>query len=182
MIKNKILMQAGYSFGSNEYYTPYYGVEPILEYVSKDKTVWCPFDKEWSAFVQSFKKSGNKVIHSHIDDGQDFFTYEPSEPYDIIVSNPPFSCKDEILERLYKLDKPFMMLLPVHTLQGKKRVDLFKRYGLQLLVFDTRVGFHFCIDEDAYENCYFGSLYFCRNILPHDIIFKNLVKYKTHLC
>ena len=40
---------------SNEMYTPYYAVDPILKYIPKDKKIWCPFDEEWSAFYQTFK-------------------------------------------------------------------------------------------------------------------------------
>ena len=36
-----------YSSGNNdECYTPDYAVKPILEYIPKDVTVWCPFDTE----------------------------------------------------------------------------------------------------------------------------------------
>ena len=43
---------------SNEMYTPYYAVDPILKYIPKDKKIWCPFDEEWSAFYQTFKQGG----------------------------------------------------------------------------------------------------------------------------
>lgn len=43
---------------AQEMYTPFYAVEPILKYISKDKKIWCPFDEEWSAFYQSFKRGG----------------------------------------------------------------------------------------------------------------------------
>ena len=95
----------------DENYTPFYAVEPLIKYLSSTPiTIWCPFDKEWSAYVVRLKEAGHKVIHSHIDNGQDFFTYHPSEPYDMIISNPPFSKKDKILERVYTLDKPFALL------------------------------------------------------------------------
>ena len=56
----------GYLTASNndELYTPYYAVDPIIEYVPKGKVIWCPFDKEWSAFVQILKKD-NIVLYSH---------------------------------------------------------------------------------------------------------------------
>lgn len=43
---------------AQEMYTPYYAVAPIVKYIDKDKKIWCPFDKEWSAFVQSFRRGG----------------------------------------------------------------------------------------------------------------------------
>ena len=90
--------------------------------------------------LSNFQNLGYNVVKSHIDDGKDFFIYEPDE-YDIIVSNPPFSIKDKILERLYELDKPFAVLLPLNSLQGKSRYKFFSK-GVQLLSFDQRIGFH----------------------------------------
>ena len=92
---------------NDERYTPAILVKPILEYVTKGSTVWCPFDLENSEFVIALKEHGCKVIHSHINTGQDFFEYEPKEDYDYIISNPPFSSKLQVLERLYALEKPF---------------------------------------------------------------------------
>ncbi len=122
------------------------------------------------------KENGNKVIYTHIDDGKDFFKFEPDE-YDAIISNPPFSKKDRVLKRLYQLNKPFAVLLPMNSLQGKARYEYFKN-GIQLLAFDQRVGFH-NIDnlERPVEGTPFASAYFCRNILPKDLIIEQLKKY-----
>lgn len=181
MGKNIGYLKANRTSKADECLTPYYAVDPILEYVQKDKVIWCPFDKEWSAFVQSLKQNGNKVIYSHKDDGKDFFEYEP-DYYDIIISNPPFSCKDKILERLYKLNKPFMMLLPVNSIQGKFRVDLFDKYGLELLIFDGRVDFHTRNNmKETTKGNHFGSAFFCKDILPDKLVFKKLKKYDKSL-
>ena len=80
-----------YSSGSNdECYTPDYGVKPIIKYIPKDAVVWCPFDKADSEYVKQLIDNGNRVLSTHIDNGQDFYKYEPNEHWDIIVSNPPF--------------------------------------------------------------------------------------------
>ena len=90
-----------YSEGKNdECYTPAYGVEPILKYIPENAVVWCPFDTEESEFVKQISKT-HKVIKSHIKDGQDFYTYEPEEEWDCIVSNPPF-CFSEDTQLLTK--------------------------------------------------------------------------------
>lgn len=79
-------------------------------------TIWCPFDNKDSAYVEELSKlSYVNVIYSHIDEGQNFFEYEPEE-YDLIISNPPFSIKDMILKRLYELNKPYALLFPLPTL------------------------------------------------------------------
>lgn len=100
----------------DEVFTPFYAVEPLLEFLPKDKIIWCPFDEKWSAFYQYFKENGYSVIRSSLHDGKDFFEYEP-EKWDILVSNPPFSKKDKILKRAFSFGKPFAMLLPVNSIQ-----------------------------------------------------------------
>lgn len=52
---------------NDECYTPHYAVKPLLEFIPKGKTIWCPFDLEWSAFVQTFKAGGVRSCQkSHI--------------------------------------------------------------------------------------------------------------------
>lgn len=125
----------------NELYTPFYAVDQISKYLPKDKIIWCPFDEEWSAFYVHLKELGYKVIRSSLSDGQDFFKYEPDK-WDIVVSNPPFSLKDKVLECLYSFQKPFAILLPLNSLQGKTRYKYFSGGGVQLLSFDARICYH----------------------------------------
>ena len=118
---NKGYLTAKTDKQSDEVYTPDYAVKPIIKYLDNfcnktQYTVWCPFDKADSAYVRLLKQEGYKVIYSHIDNGQNFFTFEPEERYDFIVSNPPFSIKDQILKRLRELNKPFAILLPLPAL------------------------------------------------------------------
>ena len=93
----------------NELYSPYFVVDHIIKYLPRDKIIWTPFDCEWSAFYQKLKEEGYRVVRSSLQDRQDFFEYEPDE-WDIIVSNPPFSLKNKVLERLYSFNKPFAIL------------------------------------------------------------------------
>ena len=107
---NKGYLSARTDKASDEVYTPAYAVKPIIKYLKMfdtNATVWCPFDLSSSHYVKELEKAGFKVIHTHIDEGQNFFTYEPEEEYDIIISNPPFSIKDDILKRLYELKNLF---------------------------------------------------------------------------
>ena len=168
------------SRNNDECYTPHYAVNPLIKYISSQLTVWCPFDTINSAFVNELFINGNKVIFSHITDGKDFFNYEPPY-YDIIISNPPFSIKDAVLKRLYELNKPFAMLLPVNTIQGVTRYKYFKN-GIQLLVFDQRIGFHNLNNMiTTVEGSPFASAYFCRDLLPKDLIIEHLNKYNAPL-
>lgn len=138
--------------------------------------VWCPFDKERSEFVKTFIENGNKVIFSHIDNGKDFFNYEPDEEYDIIISNPPFSLKTEILERLFQINKPFAILLPLPSLQ-RKGIDQFWDKGLQLLSFDKRIDYiNSGSNGNTIKGTPFASAYFCFKILTERMVIEKLEK------
>lgn len=165
---------------NNELYTPPYAVDPILKYVPKDKIIWCPFDEEWSAFYRRLKEEGYNVVRSSLKDGQDFFTYEPDK-WDVIVSNPPFSSKDKVLERLYSFKKPFAILLPLNSLQGKTRFKFFTQ-GIQLLSFDSRISFHKPDSMDiVIKGSPFATAYFCKDLLPRDLIVEELKFYEKSL-
>jgi len=151
----------------DEYYTPKILVLPIIKYVKKNSIVWCPFDTENSEFVIELKNAGHKVIYSHIWLGQDFFEYEPDEHYDYIISNPPFTRKLEVLERLYKLDKPFAIILGLPILNYQQIGNFFLDKDLQLLIVDKKVSF----DGNTAS---FNNSYFCKDILPNDIMFEHL--------
>ena len=43
---------------NDEFYTPYYAVKPILKYLKKGATIWCPFDTQDSQFVKSLQMGG----------------------------------------------------------------------------------------------------------------------------
>ena len=180
-MKNEAYLNSNRTIAGDEVYTPFYAVEPLLEFIPKGSRVWCPFDEEWSAFVQTFQNNGIKVIYSSLKGGKDFFNYEPKIRYDFIISNPPFSKKDEVLERLYELNKPFAILLPVNSIQGKKRHKLFTN-GIEMLVFDGRIDYHTWGNFKEYKTGnQFGSAYFCHNFLPEKLVLRELNKYQKPL-
>lgn len=150
----------------DEYYTPRILVDAIIPYVSKDKVVWCPFDTENSEFVRALRDNGNTVIYSHIWDGKDFFKYEPDE-YDCIISNPPFTKKLEVFDRLYQLDKPFAMVCGLPILNYQEVGEFFVGKDVQLLIVDKKVSF----DGNTAS---FNNSFFCRKFLPSDLIFTHL--------
>lgn len=156
-------------------------MDHIIKYLQKDKKIWCPFDiEECSAFSVRLKECGFDVISTHIDKGQDFFEYEPDK-WDLIVSNPPFSLKDKVLERLYSFNKPFAILLPLNSLQGKTRYKYFKQ-GIQILSFDARVCYHDKNHMDTVvKGSPFATAYFCRDLLPKDLIIEKLNTYERPL-
>ena len=169
MDSKKVLYSNG---GGDEAYTPEYAVKPILEYIPENSIIWCPFDKEESEFVKQISIK-NQVVYSHIDLGQDFFSYEP-ENWDIIISNPPFTNKRKYFERALSFNKPFALIMTNTWLNDSAPKQLFKEKDLQLLMFDKRMKF---INPDGRPNnkITFSSSYYCWNFLPKQIIMKELV-------
>lgn len=161
-----------YSSGNNdECYTPDYAVTPILKYIPEGAIVWCPFDLEHSEFVKQISKQ-NEVVYSHLETGQDFFTYEPDQ-WDVLISNPPFTNKRKFFERALSFNKPFAMIMTNTWLNDSAPKQLFKDKDLQLLMFDKRMKFNM---PDGRENdkITFSSSYYCWNLLPKQIIMEEL--------
>lgn len=161
-----------YSPGNNdECLTPDYGVKPLLKYLERfrDKIIWCPFSTDESQFVKIFRENGFKVTNSHIDNGDDFYTYEP-EKWDLIVDNPPFTNKKFIFKRAIELGKPFALLMANTWLNDAAPKQLFKDVDLQLLMFDRR------IEYNGNKKITFSSSYFCRDFLNKQIICEELIK------
>ena len=157
-----------YSKGKNdECMTLDYAVKPILKYIPKDAVIWCPFDTAESEFVKHISKT-NKVIHSHISEGKDFYNYEPEEHWDIIISNPPFTNKRKIFERALSFNKPFALIMSNTWLNDSAPKQLFKNKDLQLLMFEKRMKF---INNGKIDNkITLSSSYYCYKFLPKQII------------
>jgi hypothetical protein len=148
---------------NDEYYTPPILVELILPYVKRESTVWCPFDTSESEFVIQLKQEGHRVIHSHIQDGFDFFELMAPE-CDYIISNPPFSRKNDVFKRLIMIGIPFAMVMNVQILNYHETGDLFKDYKLELLLPTKRISF------DG-SHTPFLSGYFCHKMLPVQLMY-----------
>ena len=134
--------------------------------------IWCPFDRDNSQFPIVLKDAGYKVINTHIDYGQDFYTYQPKEHWDVIISNPPFTNKRMIFERALSFGKPFALIMSNTWLNDSAPNQLFKDKDLQLLMFDKRILFS---NNGVVNNkITFSSSYWCWNFLPKQIIMESI--------
>ncbi len=163
---------------NDENYTPRYAVEPIVKYIPACSVVWCPFDTEQSYFVKELRESGCEVSHTHIENGEDFFETQPPLGTDYIISNPPYSLKGDVLQRLFNLNIPFAMLVGVVGLfESKKRFEMFKNNDFEIMYLDKRVSFFLNFnDEKPRLNPPFSSVYVCRGVLPKQIVFEKINK------
>ena len=108
---------------TDEWYTHRKDVKLIIPYLVRRnyKRILCPFDTEKSNFVKELKLYGFDVIYSHIDTGTDFFNIKDFSNIDCVVSNPPFSIRTEIIERLFAVKKPFALLQNINGLFDSKK-------------------------------------------------------------
>lgn len=164
--------------GNDEFYTPRYAVEPILKYVRPGSIVWCPFDTEESNFVKMLTEHGCELYTSHIESGVDFFEEHPPFGTDYIISNPPYSCKGEVLQRLFEFKVPFAMLIGVVGLfESQKRFDMFKSNKFEIMYLNRRVSyFKDYNDPKPSLNPPFSSVYLCSGMLPTQIVFEEINK------
>ena len=165
---------------SNDFQTPAAALWPLVPFLPKNWTIW-----ECAAgmgnLVQEFERLGYKVIATDILEGtefgtRDFITWEPpKEEYNCIVTNPPYSLKQEFLERCYQLQKPFALLVPLTTFETRKRQALFEKHGVQVIFFDVRI--NFTTPSGGGTGAWFATAWFTWGLnLPKDLTF---VKFKS---
>lgn len=121
----------------NDFQTPPEALMPLLPYLKKKWRIWeCAEGK--GNLTKELTKRGFDVFGS--DKEKDFLKWKP-EKFDCIITNPPYSLKNEFVKRCYELRKPFALLLSLTALEGKKRQSLYKKYGIKLILFDKRINF-----------------------------------------
>ena len=153
---------------SNELYTPYKAVEPLFEFLPKNKVIWGCTDFGESNITKFLRDNDYQVITSH-KDNFDFLNDQIDFEYDMIITNPPYTLKDEFLRRCYELGKPFALLLPLTALEGVERDKMYNQYGLEILVLDRRINFM----KEKKSN-WFNTSWFCNNILPEKLLFRSI--------
>ena len=133
--KKPVLMNQGHS---DEMQTPKVAIETLIPYLKKDWLIWeCAWGK--GSLAKHLEEEGFKVVG---DTDVNFLEdKEVDKRIDCIVTNPPYSVKDEFLAMCYKHNKPFALLMPLTALEGKKRGKLYRENGIQLIIPNKRVNF-----------------------------------------
>tara|TARA_R110001632_G_scaffold1216_1_gene5013 strand:+ start:882 stop:1352 length:471 start_codon:yes stop_codon:yes gene_type:complete len=147
---------------SDNYNTNKEDWERIKQYIPTDKKIWSPFYCDGKQ-KEYFADMGFNIIH----EDEDFFDNNKG---DIIIDNPPFSKKKEILKRLKEIDKPFILICPSMLLSYKYFQEDFK--SIQILVPYKRINFKHLDSNKRNYSPPFASFYFCYKMnLPKDLTF-----------
>jgi len=152
----------------DDYMTPKSAWEAIRHFIPTDKLIWEAFYGDGKS-GNDLTNMGFRVIHEPID----FFTNDLG---DIVISNPPFSKKKEVLTRLKELNKPFILILPAPTIFTQYVRMLFQDERLQIIIPRRRIQFDKLINGERPKNfksdCNFNCFYYCWKMnLPKDIVF-----------
>ena len=148
----------------DDYNTPPEAWIDIKQYIP-NKVIWEPFmlNNETSTSITTLKEMGFEVLGNSKDN---FFETNIGE---VIVSNIPFSIKGKVIKKLYELDKPFIIIMPISTLSQIQ----FKKYfrdKIQIIIPKKRIQF-IKGKEHLKRNCFDVIYYTFKCNLPKDIIF-----------
>jgi hypothetical protein len=151
--------------------TPDYAIEPLLKYIMPEWTVWEPTDTVGKSRITALlRNNGNRVISTGIAE-LDFILGKPDFDFDCIVTNPPYSVKNDFIFQCMEWRKPFALLMPLTALEGVRRGSMYRSMGRDfgVLVLDRRVEF-------TGGSVWFNTSWFCYGILPGQLIFAELEK------
>jgi len=152
----------------DEYYTPKGAWADVSDYIPKNKTIWECFYSPRSKSADYLRELGCTNV---ISEDCDFYT---SNHGDVIVTNPPFHQKEKLMERLKELDKPFILIFPIHSI----RIHCVRQnFGgkVQFIIPRRRIHFEKYNDEkhvlERKNQNSFDCLYMCYKLnLNKDII------------
>jgi len=155
----------------DDYMTPKSAWDNIKQFIPKDKVIWEAFYGNGDSGKYLNELGFPNVIHEEVD----FFDNDLG---DIIVSNPPFSLVKQIMPRLAKLDKPFILIMPSSKICTSYMRDNFMDKKIQIIIPRKRIQFVKLVDgkvpEKTKNACNFDCFYYCYKMdFKNDITWLN---------
>jgi len=114
--------------------------------------ILCPFDSDNSLFVKTLKDHGHTVLH-----GMDNFL-EADYHCHYIITNPPFSIKDRVIQRVYDYGVKSVLIMPIDAMGGVKRHLMYAQHGYPLIYMPTRRISYFDESGAIKKGCSFHSI------------------------
>lgn len=136
---------------SDEWFTDEQTVKLVVDLLQPAGTICCPFDSSDSLFVKTAQFIG-ECVYGMTDWLQS--NYE----YDYLMTNPPFSIKDAVIEKVAQSSKPSALILPLDSLGGVNRHRIFNQYGYPAVYIPTKRISYFNADWVKKEGSNFHSV------------------------
>ena len=131
---------------SDEWYTPKFIVEKCLSICDiENKRILLPFDTENSLFVKELKQRMVKINYGF----RDFM--EADYNYDLLITNPPFSVKEQVFEKCLKNGKDFILVLPETFIFSVGFYNLLEKYRFSYKLYSPKQRVYF-IDGNGNQN------------------------------
>ena len=156
----------------DDLYTPEYAVTPLINYLTTGLIIWECTDFGESKITKVLQDNNYVVTGTDIIKGFDFLNHTADFHFDMIITNPPYTKKNQFLAKCYEYDKPFALLLPLTALESAERGKLYKKYGISVIILDRRVNF-----SKTSNNVWFNTSWFCWNLdklSNNSIVFEKL--------
>jgi len=154
----------------NDMYTPDYAIDYITDFLPKDKVYWESCYWEWH-LAESLKKRWYKVVWYK---WLDCLINQPSEDWDIWLTNPPFRWNKKFIKRALELWKSFISLQRLEHLWWKEAMEVFNNPDIQVIIPEKRIDYltpKILRGEKTWWAT-FHSVFICYKMnLPKDILY-----------
>tara|TARA_R110001606_G_C14997104_1_gene606584 strand:- start:52 stop:546 length:495 start_codon:yes stop_codon:yes gene_type:complete len=150
--------------GNDDFYTQNSTWDLINSFIPKDKIIYEGFYGDGNSGNYLTELGCKQVIHKNID----FFENVDLINYDILISNIPFSIKKDILNKLYEVNKPFIIIMPYEVI-FYKYFDKYKTTDTQLIIPKQRLNF---LQNGKIKKFNYDCVFFCWKMN-----FKNAINY-----
>ena len=152
----------------DEYYTRRKTLEDIRQYIPSNAVLYEPFYGNGQS-VTYLRDLGYQTVFKDVD----FFSNEilNESQYDMILTNPPFTKKKEVLQKLKIINKPFIAILPMTVVFTLYFHQIFNNNDeIQMIIPNKHI--HYDNDKIKKDNTSFYSIYLCYKMnLNKDINF-----------
>lgn len=149
----------------DDYESPKRIWEMIDPFMDKNHTIYEPFYCSGLS-GKYLREMGYNVIHND----ECFYENYDKHEYDIIVSNPPFSSKKKVFNKLKEINKPFIMIVPVSTITKQFFRNNFKDDDITILIPNKRL--QFSKKGEELSRNWFDTLFICYKLnLDKQIIY-----------
>ena len=157
------------SVAGDKYETPHEVIDAVVQFVPSPTRIWEPFRGSGAStrYLRTLKRSVLRGSH------KDFFQQRKPPSDSVLVSNPPFSLKQEVLQHLAHIGVDrFALLLPLEVLGSQYLAHFLGERRIQLIFIRPRVRFLSSGGRRMKKPFPFVCAWFCVGMgLPKDLIF-----------